>query len=90
MKRILEKTPKLQYHAKGIFFNYNIQYSSYYNEHTKSMNEYEDMNFISIQFNPFLFDKQDIYYDGHTAKSITILGVSFSKGYTYAWKNLGN
>jgi len=88
MTRVLEKTPILQYYRKGIFFNYNIQYDRYYNKHTDSVNEYEGNDFIVIQLNPYWFHRDEFYYDGHKANTITILGVSFGKGYTYAWKDL--
>ena len=48
--------------------------------------QYEETWFVSVQVFPELFkwfEYDEFYYDGHTAKSITILGVRFTKGYSY-------
>lgn len=88
MTRQLEKTPRFEYYRKGIFFNYKINYSRYFNQYTDSFNEYEEFNFLKVQLNPKWFEVDDWYYDGHRAKEITILGVCFGKGYSYAWQDL--
>lgn len=88
MTRVLDKTPRIEYHQKGIFFNYNIKYDRYYNKHTDSVNEYEGYDFICIRLEPVLFARNDFYYDAHTYKGFTLLGISINKGYSYQWKDL--
>lgn len=85
----MDRSPLIEYHCKGIFLNYRREYTEYYNEHTKSQNANEDIYFVSVQLQPKWFGFEDWYYDGHTIKTLTILGVSFGKGYSYQWENLG-
>ena len=70
----------------GPIFNYWKKWQSYPNPHDN--NKYwqcEETWFIAVQlFSPFKwFEYSDFYYDGHTGKVITILGVRFTKGYSY-------
>jgi len=87
-ERVIDKTPKLQYYNKGIFFNYNIEYTRYYNEHTKSINECEHLDFFMIQLTPKWFSIENIYYDGYQLKEFVIFGIGFGKGHSYDWKDL--
>lgn len=80
-------------HCKGIFWYYRFkEVEPYYNETTKSVNVYVDCWYIGIQLitgNDKWFGYEELYYDGMTAKVITILGVKFIKGYDYEWEDLG-
>ena len=79
----------------GPSFNYRIKWQSYKNPNDDNRYwECEDIWFVSIQFIPrtdfekqngvnWLYNYDEWYYDGHTAKSITIMGLRFTKGYTY-------
>jgi hypothetical protein len=63
-----------------------MKWRSYKNPHDSDKYwQCEETWFISVQaFKPFEWFKYDeFYYDGHTGKSITILGVRFTKGYSY-------
>lgn len=86
---MFKKSPLVEYYCKGIFLNYRRKYEEYYNESTKSRNAYEGIDFLSIQLDNKLFDWESSYYDGHTIKRLTILGVAFAKGYSYQWEDLG-
>jgi hypothetical protein len=70
----------------GLIFNYWKKWHSYPNPHDN--NKYwqcEETWFVGIQaFSPFKWFGYDrFYYDGHKGKVITILGVRFTKGYSY-------
>ncbi len=43
----------------------------------------EEFWFCSFGVELKLFKRDEIYYDGHRANSITILGLKFTNGYTY-------
>lgn len=86
---MFEPSPLVEYYNKGIFLNYRRKYEEYYNEYTKSRNAYEGIDFFSIQLDNKMFDWENSYYDGHTIKRLTILGVAFAKGYSYQWEDLG-
>lgn len=89
----MEPIERFVVHCKGIFFYYKHKdHEPYYNERTKSMNEYRDNWYVGIQLrtgNDKWFDYEDLYYDGMTAKILTVFGVKFIKGYDYDWKDLG-
>lgn len=87
-KRIIDKMPRVFYHMKGLFFNFNADYNRYYNQYTQSVNESEDFDFIMIQLNPKWLSVDKTQYDGHGIKTFTILGVSFGYGHSYEWKDL--
>jgi hypothetical protein len=86
---MFKRSPLVEYYRKGIFLNYRREYEEYYNPHTKSMNACEDIFFLSIQLEPKWFGYDDFYYDGHTMKRVTILGVALTKGFSYQWEDLG-
>lgn len=89
----MEKAKRFVYHCKGVFFYYRfVDEDPYYNKHTQSMNAWRDSWYVGVQLrtgNDKWFDYEDLYYDGMTAKVVTILGVKFIKGYDYDWEDLG-
>lgn len=89
----MEPLERFVVHCKGIFFYYKHKdEETYYNDHTKSLNNYRHCWYIGVQLrtgNDKWFDYEDLYYDGMTAKILTVFGVKFIKGYDYDWKDLG-
>ena len=82
---MLEK-PKLFYFYKGrLFITYRSKYTQWYNEHFKKPWHCWDEWAICIGHEPDagMFNKEDLYYDGHTYKSITLFGISLGKMYSY-------
>jgi hypothetical protein len=78
-------TKRLEWYY-GPIFNYWIKWYSQKNPNDSDKYwQYEETWFVSVQlFSPFKWlGRDEFYYDGHTAKSITILGVRFTKGYSY-------
>ncbi len=78
-------TKRLEWYY-GPVFNYWMKWYSQKNPNDNDKYwQYEETWFVSVQlFSPFKwFGRDEFYYDGHTAKSITILGVRFTKGYSY-------
>ncbi len=71
----------------GPIFNYWIKWYSQKNPYDNDKYwQYEEIWYVSVQVFPELFkwfEYDEFYYDGHTAKSITILGIRFTKGYGY-------
>lgn len=87
------KVDRFVRHCRGIFWYYRVDPTEpYYNDHTKSMNEWVDCWYVGIQLitgKDRWFGYEEFYYDGMTAKVLTILGVKFIKGYDYEWEDLG-
>jgi hypothetical protein len=48
----------------------------------------EDYYSCAIGIDKKLFEKIDVYYDGHTIKGYTILGITFFKAYSYNSNNV--
>lgn len=69
----------------GPYFNYRIKWYARPNPNDNNKYwQYEDVWFVGVQLNNAWFEiDSDLYYDGHTAKAITILGVRFIKGYSW-------
>ncbi len=77
MKRIL-------IHGSRLFFEYKITRTNFNNTHFNNepwhIKEYWSFFF---GFNPTLWEYENSYYDGHTVKSISFLGITIGKTYSY-------
>lgn len=78
-------TKRFEWHY-GPIFNYRIKWYAKPNplDNNKYW-QYEESWFVGIQLNKEWFKTDSFYYDGHTAKALTILGIRFSKG--YGWQS---
>lgn len=86
----MEPAKRIILHCRGIFFYYKFKDEpTYYNDYTKSMNNYRHEWFVGIQLNGESWGKEDTRYDGHTATVWNFLGLRFIKGYSYEWEDLG-
>jgi hypothetical protein len=98
---VMNKTKRFYWHH-GPGFYYRIKWQSYKNKYDNNNYywECEELWFVAIQlfptelYNQFgarrsWFDYEDTYYDGHTAKALTLFGIRFVKGYTYEAKRIG-
>lgn len=77
--------PAFQYWMRGIFFNYRCSHSIYENPNfnNEEWNSTEQW-FVAVQLSPKWFDYEfNFEFEGHEMSFITILGVRFSKGYTW-------
>lgn len=81
--------PRFQKWNRGIIYNYRTKSVIFRNKH-------DDENlwiiledwFVYAGFYPKLFEYDNLYYDGHTVRAITILGMRFSIGYGYESKSI--
>lgn len=71
-------------HQGGLFFEYKIVEQDFKNQYFKDepwhIKEYWG---VFVRLTPKLFEFEDLYYDGHTVKSITLLGITLGKSYSY-------
>ena len=86
-------------HAGGLFYDYRRSIERFLNPHFSNeewmIKEYWFVSIRLAHFAPVetdskltklrkaLFNYEQFYYDGHTVDSITLLGVTVSKGYSY-------
>jgi hypothetical protein len=71
-------------HMRGLFFDYRRAFHYFKNEHFNNEHWYmEEIWSVSIRFEPHFWHIENIYYDGMTADSITLLGVTIGKSYGY-------
>lgn len=76
-------TKRFEWHH-GPIFNYRIKWHAAPNPNDNNKYwQHEETWFVGIQIDLAWFDTQNFYYDGHTMKSITILGVKITKGYSW-------
>ncbi len=77
-------SPQFLIHRGGLFWNYHRSTSVYDNQYFDGEEWRCDEDwFLSIRLEPKWFGYDDFYYDGHTVKSITFLGITLGKGYSY-------
>jgi hypothetical protein len=68
----------------GLFYDYKRRDEHFKNEYFNNQDWYiQSEDFVFIRLSPRLFELENLYYDGHTVKSITVLGVTLGMGYTY-------
>lgn len=76
-------------HNWGINFDYRRETYDFEMQGTGDMWRCKEYWHVRIGLEAKLFGSDDFYYDGHTLKSVTILGVHFGKGYTYDSRPVG-
>lgn len=87
----MEEAKRILFHSRGIFFYYKFKDEpTYYNEHTKSLNDYRHEWYVGIQLGGKLWGREDLRYDGFCASIFNILGLRILKGYSYEWEDLGD
>lgn len=78
------KENRVYTHNGGVFFDYRRKATDFENPHFNNEPWHIKENwFILIRLNPRLWERESWYYDGHTSKSVTLLGIQFGKGYSY-------
>lgn len=83
---------------KRFFIYCNKLYWTYKWTYTRWINGYDgdadwhgyDEWMLAIGFEPALYRNEDWYYDGHTVKGYTILGIMIIKLYTYQAERLND
>lgn len=85
----MKKEPRIYTHMRGLFWNYRRNEEDFNNKYFDNapwhIKEYWD---VFIRVSGKLWDSYDMYYDGHTVRSWTILGVEFGYGYSYDSRSL--
>ena len=71
-------------YSNKLYWTYKWTYDEWTNEYDmgKTWHGYDEW-MIAIGFDKSWYRNEDWYYDGHTAREITILGLTFVKLYTY-------
>lgn len=77
-------TNKIYTHDRGIFYEYRTIVTTFYNKYDDN-NKWKIKEYwtVFIKFDPKLFQCAKWFYDGHVVDSVTILGISFGKSYSY-------
>ncbi len=80
---------KVYRHGSRIFWEYRIICSDFLNQYFEN-NPWHIKEYwaLFVGFNNKWFDFEDFYYDGHTSKSITLLGITVGKTYSYESKSV--
>lgn len=82
---------RLIYHCKGLFFDYKRATTHYKNQYDDNNDWRCDENwFVFIQLRPHFWHYDDLYYDGHTQKRVTLLGISVGYGYSWVARRLAD
>jgi hypothetical protein len=87
----MQKPKRFYFYCNKLYYTYRIEYTRWVNGHDadNDWHGYDEWA-IAVGFEPSLFRYQDWYYDGHTCKELTILGITFNKLYTYQYERLSN
>lgn len=83
---MITKPKRFYAYCHKVYFTYKTKYSEWINEyHKDSLNPWHMWEewAIFIGFDNRIFSIEKDYYDGHTAESITILGLIVGKLYSY-------
>ena len=83
-------TKMFEVYRKGLFFNYQIISTRFYNEALEMLVDFEESDYVFIQFNKKWFERDNMYYDGITSRSITLLGICVGYGHNYQWEEVKN
>ena len=87
----MEYTPRFEFQHKTLYWNYSIKWESKPNPFDQNRYwEHEDVYFLSVRKDPNRkwFSKENLMYDLHTFKSITLFGIQFGKGYFWQSKRI--
>ena len=69
---------------RGLYFRHKFTEEDFINDYDNGEPWHcKDETTFYIKFAPKLFGTEDIYYDGHTVKSITLLGIEVGRYYSY-------
>lgn len=82
----MEKPKRFFTYFNKLYWTYKWTYNTWTNDNG-DWHGYDEW-MIAIGFEPVLYRKEDWYYDGHTCKGYTILGIMFIKLYTYQAERL--
>lgn len=77
------KPRRFFFYYNKLYWTYKWTYNEWVNKHDDSEWHGYDEWMLAFGFDPVLYRNEDWYYDGHTCKGITILGLTFIKLYTY-------
>lgn len=81
----MEYTKRFEYRYQRFCWNYRIKWESRKNPYDNKYWEYEDVDYLCIcqDQDGKWFGTEDLMYDLHTYKSVTIFGIQFGKGYSW-------
>ena len=81
------ETPKRFYiWNRRLYFTYKMKYSEAVAPYNNKMHHGWDEESMFIGMSYPLFEIENIYYDGHRCKYITVFGVTFGWLSTYSWE----
>lgn len=80
----MEHTKRFEIYCKKLYINYQIMWYAAPNSYDNNRYwQHEENKYVAIGFNPKLWELENITYDMHTYKAITILGLTIGYGYSY-------
>lgn len=84
MSKIRYITRRLYIYRKGLYIVYRMKDTIWRNKHfDDELWKIRDEWWINFRFQKKWFDRESMYYDGHTYNSVTICGMEFGRGYSY-------
>lgn len=87
----MKKESRFYTHCRGVFFDYRREEQDFINEYFNDEPWHIKENwYVVVRWSGKLWDSWDLYYDGHTGRTWTILGVEFGYGYSYESKSIAD
>lgn len=84
-----QKEPRVYTHCRGLFWDYRRDETTwnnkYFDDEPWHIKEYWN---VFIRLNGKFWEYYDSYYDGHTVRAWTLLGVCVGYGYSYESKSV--
>lgn len=80
----IEKPKRVYTYCNKLYFTYKYKYEEGTAMDNTPMHGWNEWA-VYIGFNPMIFNIDNFYYDGHTTKNITLLGITVGKIFTYSW-----
>ena len=82
---MIEKPKRFFIWNRALYFNYHIKYQSGVAPYNQKVHHGYDEKSVFVGFDPQLYQYDNLEYDGHRIKAITILGLRVGWLSTYTW-----
>ncbi len=81
------ETPKRFYvWNRSLYFTYKKEYMEGVAPYNGKMHHGWDETAVFVGFSYPLFEYDNLYYDGHRVKAVTIFGIRFGWIFSYSWE----
>ncbi len=85
----IEKPKLIFVYCNKLYFTYKRKYVQATSYNGTPMHGWDE-SAVYIGFENKMFGFDDLYYDGHTIKSITLFGITIGKYFSYTWAERTN